>query len=72
MKKIALIFITIGILYSCNKDSNSYTELIGNWKLIQMTGSIPNSETTGSDMEWQETYLKPTELFKNQEIEMEL
>lgn len=62
MKKIALVFITIGILYSCNKDddSNSYTELIGNWKLIQMTGSIPNSETTGSDMEWQETYL-----FKN-------
>lgn len=63
MKKIAFIFIVIGILYSCNSDdnSNSNAELIGNWKLIQMTGNIPNSTTTGSEMEWQETYLLKTD-----------
>ncbi len=26
------------------------------WKLVRMTGSTMNSETTGADMEWQETY----------------
>ena len=38
MKKILFILLTIGILYSCNKndDSNSSTELIGNWKLIEV------------------------------------
>ncbi len=48
----------IGVLFSCsrNDDGNLETEIIGNWKLIQMTGSIPNSETTGTQMEWQETY----------------
>jgi hypothetical protein len=33
----------------------------GKWKLTQMTGSIPNSETTGSEMEWQEFYLLNTD-----------
>jgi hypothetical protein len=48
----------IGVLLSCNKndDSNLETELFGNWKLIQMTGNFPNSETTGSEMSWQEVY----------------
>ena len=32
------------------------SEIVGTWKLIQMTGNIPNSETTGAEMEWQETY----------------
>jgi len=38
MKKILFILLTIGILYSCNKndDSNSRTQLIGNWKLIEV------------------------------------
>ncbi len=59
MKKQILFLMIIGILFSCNKNDdgiNLETEIIGNWKLIQMTGSIPNSETTGSEMEWQETY----------------
>lgn len=62
MKKQILFLMIIGILFSCNKndDGNSTdnleTEIIGNWKLIQMTGNIPDSETTGADMEWQETY----------------
>jgi hypothetical protein len=59
MKKQILFLMIIGILFSCNKNDdgiNLETEIIGNWKLIQMTGSIPNSETTGTEMEWQETY----------------
>ncbi len=38
MKKIVFILITVGILFSCNNDddSNSNTELIGNWKLIEV------------------------------------
>lgn len=38
MKKIIFILLTVGILFSCNKDndSNSDTELIGNWKLIEI------------------------------------
>lgn len=59
MKKQILFLMIIGILFSCNKnddDNNLETEIIGSWKLIQMTGNIPNSETTGTDMEWQESY----------------
>lgn len=49
----------IGVLFSCNNndDNDTENELVGNWKLIQMTGSIPNSETSGAEMEWQETYV---------------
>jgi hypothetical protein len=38
MKKFILLSISIGILFSCNEDdsSNSNTELIGNWKLIEV------------------------------------
>ena len=50
----------IGILCSCNKnnddDINLKTEIIGNWKLTQMSGNFPNSETKGIEMEWQESY----------------
>ena len=58
MKKSILFLLIIGVLFSCNKndDNDMETELVGNWKLTQMTGSIPNSETTGIDMEWQENY----------------
>lgn len=59
MKKQILFLMIFGILFSCNKNDDGFnleTEIIGNWKLIQMTGSIPNSETTGTEMEWQETY----------------
>ena len=55
MKKQILFLMIIWILFSCNKNDdgiNLETEIIGNWKLIQMTGSIPNSETIGSEMEW--------------------
>jgi arylsulfatase A-like enzyme len=35
-------------------DSTGY---FGKWTLVSMSGSIPNSETTGATMEWQEFYL---------------
>lgn len=49
MKKQILFLIIIGFLFSCSKvdDSNSKTEITGNWQLIQMTGA---------EMGWQETY----------------
>jgi len=59
MKKQILFLMIIGILFSCNKNEdniNLENQIIGNWKLVQMTGSIPNSETTGTEMEWQEIY----------------
>ena len=43
---------------SCSKDEkfdlNKYPQ---KWQLIKMNGQIPNSETTGKDMDWQEYYL---------------
>ncbi|OIQ30909.1 MAG: hypothetical protein BM564_01470 [Bacteroidetes bacterium MedPE-SWsnd-G2] len=59
MEKKILFLMIIGVLFSCNKndDNDAENELVGNWKLIQMTGSIPNSETYGTEMEWQETYV---------------
>ena len=55
MKKGILFLMVIGISFSCNKD-DSDTELLGHWILVRMTGSMSNSETTGSEMEWQEGY----------------
>ncbi|AQS93157.1 hypothetical protein BXQ17_03275 [Polaribacter sp. BM10] len=59
MKNKILFLMIIGVLFSCNNNDDNYTEneLVGIWKLIQMTGSIPNSETSGAEMEWQETYV---------------
>ena len=62
MKKQILFLMIIGILCSCSKnDINLENQIIGNWKLIQMSGTIPNSETTGTEMDWQETYLLNTD-----------
>lgn len=59
MKNKILLLMIIGTLFSCSKNTENDTEniLVGNWTLIQMTGSIPNSETSGTEMDWQETYL---------------
>lgn len=57
MKKRILFLIIVGVLSSCNKNNDANAEVFGNWKLIEMMGSIPNSIATGSDMGWQETYM---------------
>ena len=57
MKKVLFIFLFTGILVSCSSDeipnNSDYSEV---WNLTKMTGSFEGSETTGANMEWQETY----------------
>ncbi|WP_066225366.1 hypothetical protein [Formosa haliotis] len=60
MKKATLICLLLGLLLACSNDDDSNTnttEVIGTWKLTEMTGNLPNSTTSGDEMEWQETYL---------------
>lgn len=57
MKKLNIFFVLFITLLSCSSDDeNSLINLQGEWELTQMSGNIPNSETTGTEMEWQETY----------------
>ena len=53
MKKILFILLTVGILYSCDKDddSNSNTKLIGNWKLIEVLGDPGDGSGTFNSVE---------------------
>ncbi|OBX27182.1 hypothetical protein LX77_02692 [Gelidibacter algens] len=53
MKKLIFTLITVGILFSCNKndDSNSNTELIGNWKLIEVLADPGDGNGTYSAVE---------------------
>jgi hypothetical protein len=62
MKRLTFIVAFLCVFYSCTKDSveTVTTDYHGKWALIKMSGSIPNSEALGADMEWQEFYL-----FKN-------
>ncbi|MFL1897282.1 hypothetical protein ACJRPK_16380 [Aquimarina sp. 2-A2] len=58
MKKIVLLIIILNLVsYSCNSDDDTnprvYEDL---WVLVKMSGTQPNSETTGDAMEWQEFY----------------
>lgn len=50
------IFISIFTL-SCSSDNDMTPGMTDSqkWELVKMTGNFANSETTGSDMEWQET-----------------
>jgi len=58
MKNLLIISLLLGSMFSCTKnqkfDSKQYPQ---KWQLIKMTGQLPNSETTGTNMEWQEYYL---------------
>lgn len=64
MKTISLLLAFLLLFISCNSDDNitdlnnnpASIDVTGNWYLIEMSGNIPNSTTTGNDMEWQETY----------------
>jgi len=58
MKKLNILFVLLIVLFSCsNDDDSSLKNHQGKWELTQMRGSFTNSETTGSEMEWQEFYL---------------
>jgi len=66
MKNSILISLLIFSVISCSKseksDSIQYHQVFDSnvfpqqWQLIKMTGDIPNSETTGASMDWQESY----------------
>jgi len=59
MKKIIFLLLLLTTIYSCSKETDDIVtnlEYTGKWELVKMTGSFIGSETTGSDMEWQETY----------------
>jgi hypothetical protein len=55
MKNILLLFVSVWILNSCTKESG-LDKFPQTWKLTSMSGQMPNSSTSGSDMAWQETY----------------
>lgn len=58
MKNLLFISVLIYTLFSCTKDDGFDIEQYPQkWQLVKMTGQMPNSETTGADMEWQEFYL---------------
>ena len=66
-----IIVILIIFMASCSNGSNENNLKNGNqsWKLVKMTGSFMNSETTGSDMPWQETIsLKGNNLFEKTRV----
>lgn len=48
MKKILFVLSAVGILCSCNNDddSNTNTELIGNWKLIEVLHDLGDGSGT--------------------------
>ena len=59
MKKLIVLITFLTIFNSCSKDNvvTDNTGYYGKWTLIKMSGSMVDSETTGSAMEWQEFYL---------------
>ncbi|MEP6805826.1 MAG: hypothetical protein ABI892_14960 [Flavobacterium sp.] len=68
MKKFGIVIILMLSLISCSSEKNDadskatvLTDYYGKWTLIKMSGSFINSETTGSKMEWQETYVFNTD-----------
>lgn len=57
LNKVIITFILLTFINCNSDDSESEIVLNEKWVLTKMTGSIPDSETTGSEMEWQEFYL---------------
>ncbi|MBE7640205.1 hypothetical protein GUB10_07645 [Salegentibacter sp. BLCTC] len=65
MKAVYTLIIVLSFLSCSTEEKNEpqnlsldlvLKELPQEWKLIKMSGSFENSETTGDDMSWQETY----------------
>lgn len=60
MKKLIFLLLAVSVLQSCAIDDLSKAEefsATGRWDLVRMSGSVPNSTQTGSDMEFQEFYI---------------
>lgn len=59
MKCLIILVAFLSVFNSCSKDPVPIegADYHGKWNLFKMSGSMVNSETTGSAMEWQEYYL---------------
>lgn len=58
MKNLIFISLLICSLFSCSEDDKfNFEQYPQKWQLVKMTGQIPNSEVTGANMEWQESYM---------------
>ena len=62
MKKIIYILFVLSLLVSCskNKEIPTTTGFLDYYELVKMTGSFSGLETTGAQMEWQESYVLNT------------
>lgn len=56
MKNVLFLFVSVWILSSCTKEFD-LDKFPQKWQLTSMFGQISDSSTSGSDMEWQESYL---------------
>lgn len=59
MKSLAIIVIFLSIFSSCTNDKEetaTTADYHGKWTLVKMSGSMINSVTTGTAMDWQESY----------------
>jgi hypothetical protein len=60
MIRLAIIVIFFSVFSSCTKNTEENTttaDYHGKWTLVKMSGSMFNSVTTGTTMDWQESYL---------------
>ncbi|MFV8327073.1 hypothetical protein [Flavobacterium sp. ZS1P14] len=74
MKHFAIL-VFLSFFNSCSKDAvaTHSTGYYGKWTLVKMSGTLSNSETTGTAMEWHEFYLLNTDgHLQNREKEMRL
>ena len=64
--------ILLVIMASCSNQNDGDIDLKNNrqtWKLVKMTSSWQNSETTGADMPWQETIQLINGIFEKVRVE---
>lgn len=58
--KVIVALILISLTACADDDNENDLDFNEKWVLIKMTGNVPDSETTGSEMEWQEFYVFST------------
>lgn len=60
MKNAFFLFPLISLLLSCSTETGKVDSLLsvtGEWVLVEMSGSLVGSTTSGEEMHWQEKYL---------------
>lgn len=71
MKKFAILAVSYFIFISCTTDDEiTQSELLGEWELVRTTTPFEGSESTGEEMEWQESYtLRADNTFTKERVE---